>query len=370
MANAVAAFTTLKELCCRGLALPQFAPALLEALHDWVPSARNLLDVTDEQGRLLTYFFEGPVDLDVARLYFEEFHNRREVETMPAFESLRSTPAGVRSAGALSQRGFYESALYREIWRPQGLHSRIEGVVRDGHNRLLGSLVLYRSSGDPTFGPDDEARLAQALPWVAHGLQLAQHCRDLVPMRPAREAPHTALLELGGQLLFSTAGFAGALVSALHGLNARSVRQPWQVIVKQALERLQPQGQWSWSDAPQRVDLETSAGHWRLEGRALAGAGGARAESSTEVLLLSLRRLEPQEWGLVRVLREWALTPGQIRVAQGLYGGLRHKELARLLGVSPSTVVDHVRKLYRSMEVNSVGALCERIDQRWMLTDT
>lgn len=158
----------LQALCGLGLHPEVLVPSFLEALHALVPSSRNLFDWTDEQGRLVRYFIEGPIDTQIAQLYFDEFHNRREAEAMPAFDSLRRTPAGVRSADELDHAGFYNSALYNEIWRPQGLRTRLEGVVRTADGRLLGSLVLYRAPGERRFSADDEARLAAmpaARPW-------------------------------------------------------------------------------------------------------------------------------------------------------------------------------------------------------------
>ena len=70
-----------------------------EALHLLVPSCRNLFDWTDAQGRLLRYCIEGPIDVALARLYFDEFHNRREAEAMLPFQALSRLPAGVRGQG-------------------------------------------------------------------------------------------------------------------------------------------------------------------------------------------------------------------------------------------------------------------------------
>ncbi len=120
----------LRALCALKLHPEVLIPAVLEALHGLVPSYRNLFDWTDEEGRLVRYFIEGPVDADIARLYFDEFHNRREAEAMPAFHTLHRAPPGVRGADELDHPAFYRSALYNEIWRPQGFLTRLEAVVR------------------------------------------------------------------------------------------------------------------------------------------------------------------------------------------------------------------------------------------------
>ena len=144
-----------------------FIPSLLEALHGVIPSARNLFDWTDNEGRLLHYFIEGPVDTAVAQRYFEHFHNGKDASCMPAFASLRDAPAGVRPASDLDRADFFASGLYNEIWRPQGLHTRIEGVVRSRTGRLMGSLVLYRGTHDPKFTARDEQVLEGLLPLLS-----------------------------------------------------------------------------------------------------------------------------------------------------------------------------------------------------------
>ena len=55
----------------------ELGEALLEALHEIIPSAYNLFDWTDARGNLVRYFFEGPLNPEVTHRYFEEFHNRR-----------------------------------------------------------------------------------------------------------------------------------------------------------------------------------------------------------------------------------------------------------------------------------------------------
>ena len=90
---------------------------------------------------------EGPIDAHIARLYFAEFHNHREAEAMPRFDKLCRLPAGVHGADELNHAGFFRSPLYNEIWRPQGLHTRLEDALRGRDGALVGSLVLYRDPG-------------------------------------------------------------------------------------------------------------------------------------------------------------------------------------------------------------------------------
>src|SRR5262245_25007196 len=157
----------IRALCGLGLPGEQLVPALLEALHHTIPSSRNLFDWTDPEGNLVRYFFEGPIDAAIAKLYFDEFHNKLEAEAMGSFREAVTGPVTVRSAAELSNDSFYRSALYNEIWRPQRLHTRLEAIVKGTSGSPLGSLVLYREKGDPAFSTEDEQLLGQLVPYIA-----------------------------------------------------------------------------------------------------------------------------------------------------------------------------------------------------------
>src|SRR5690606_9466402 len=162
-----AALAGIRSLCSLGLPGEQLIPALLESLHAYVPSSRNLFDWTDAHGNLVRYYFEGPIDAEVARHYFEEFHNKREAEAMPAFRQAVMGRAVIRGAAEVAHARFYRAALYNEIWRPQGLHSRIEAIVHGARGKPLGSLVLYRDLGELAFTAAEERLLADVVPYIA-----------------------------------------------------------------------------------------------------------------------------------------------------------------------------------------------------------
>ena len=194
------AIAALRTLCSLQLHPEALVPALLEALHTLVPSQRSLFDWTDAQGRLVRYFIEGPIDAHIARLYFAEFHNHREAEAMPRFDTLRRLPAGVRGADELNNAGFLRSALYNEIWRPQGLHTRLEDALRGRDGALVGSLVLYRGPGEASFTPRDELHLAAVLPAIAAALQTHGAARADDRHVFSADASETLLLTLAGEL--------------------------------------------------------------------------------------------------------------------------------------------------------------------------
>jgi DNA-binding CsgD family transcriptional regulator len=359
------ALADLRDLCRLGLEPEVLVPAFLEALHSLIPSYRNLFDWTDDHGRLLRYFIEGPVDTSVARLYFEAFHNTREAEAMPAFDTLRHTPAGTRSAQELAHPGFYRSALYHEIWRPQGFHTRLEGVVRGRGDRLLGSLVLYRSAGQPLFDRDDEQRLAAALPLLAEGLDAPRRTAAETEYIRSPGAPETLLLTMTGRLCHASPGAMRLLLLADGGMAPDTLARPLghlgdgvlNVLLQQVhAVAAAPPGQ-----APlPRLTHQNAWGRFVLDGHLLQAQG----PGWEPMVMVQVTRWEPHHVALSRALRSLPLTPGQAAVCRELYHGASQGEAAQHLGVAPATVVDHVRKAYRALELRSTLELRALLDSR------
>lgn len=372
-ARAARAQVALQGLCGLGLHPEVLVPAFLEALHGVVPSSRNLFDWTDEQGRLVRYFIEGPIDPQIAQLYFDEFHNRREAEVMPSFDSLKRSPAGVRSADELDHEGFFRSDLYNEIWRPQGLRTRLEAVVRTANGRLLGSLVLYRGPGERRFAREDEERLAAVLPAFAAGLEAAGPAVADDRHVPSPEPPETLLLRLDGEICHASAGAQRLLMMAEGGASRDRLTRPLQLLgghlVSMLMLRLRERAvQLATAEGRARLAMapppsivhETSTGQFVARGELLRPAEAGR-EPLAQV---TLTRLEPHRVALERALRALPITPGQIAVCRGLYQGLTQNEIGLRLGVAPATVVDHVRKVYRTLDIGSGAELRCLIDTR------
>lgn len=54
------------------------------------------------------------------------------------------------------------------------------------------------------------------------------------------------------------------------------------------------------------------------------------------------------------------LTPRQLQIAQGLIDGLSYKLVADRLNISMETVRDHIKKIYKKLEINSKGELMKK----------
>ena len=364
--NHTTALAMLRALCQQGLHADALVPAVLEALHALVPSSRNLFDWTDTQGRLLRYYIEGPIDVGLAQLYFDEFHNQREAEAMLPFQALRDRPAGVCGADDLDNPAFYRSALYHEIWKPQGFHTRLEAVLRGRQGQLLGSLVLYSGPQDAAFTTADRQHLARALPLLAQALEAGTSTAGAdadEPHVPAPDPAETLLLTLDGQACHASAGALRLLLMADGGASRDSLSRPLQALggplVPAVLARLR--------QAPATaavVSHSNTAGRFVASGRLLQPLVGPAPATPPPLVQLSLLRHEPKRVALERALHSLPITPGQMAVCRALYQGEPQSRIGQALGVAPSTVVDHVRKAYRALDLHSVLDLRNLLDAR------
>lgn len=341
----------LRALARAGLPAETFVPASLDALHAIVPSYRNLFDWTDDTGDIVRYWFEGPIDQSVAAHYFEVFYNRRESEVMPQFRHAIRAHAAVRGAHELDTPAFFRSALYNEIWRPQGLHTRVEALVRTPRGRTLGSLVLYRGPQDPKFTREHELLAQQAAAYLARGLEQAEPLAGAMEFAatPTRRAHVT--LDAQGRIAHVSTDALKLLMLAHGGVTPQAV-----------------------SRVPRREDFASLNALWRCpeDRKATVDNAWGRFVFETEamwpvqpgqapLLQVAIGHFEPQLVTLRRALDRLPLSATQREVCALVWRGDSQAQIARELNVAATTVADHVRKIYAKLDVHSAKELVARI---------
>jgi DNA-binding CsgD family transcriptional regulator len=341
----------LRALGGAGLAPESFVPAALEALHAVVPSYRNLFDWTDEGGNIVRYWFEGPIDQRVASHYFECFYNRRETEVMPPFRQAIRAQAMVRNAQELDTPAFFRSALYNEVWRPQGLHTRVEALVRTSRGRTLGSLVLYRAAADPKFRPGDERLIEQAAGYIVRGLEQGEPVANAKEFSETPTRREQVTLDAQGRITHVSAGAFKLLMLADGGVTPDAITREPRREDYPALDTL-------WRDARRRsTSVENAWGRFVFDAEPMWPV-----RAGDEALLqVAIGQFELRLVSLRRALDRLPLSPAQREVCALLYRGDSQAQIARLLNVAATTVADHVRKVYAKLDVHSAKELAARI---------
>lgn len=90
-----------------------------------------------------------------------------------------------------------------------------------------------------------------------------------------------------------------------------------------------------------------------LDGIRVTLAGGAPVSSAAAVYMLEQLRAAPMV--AVAETEDNGLTAREIDLLQVFAKGGSYKEAARILGISPLTVGNHVKSIYRKLEVHSRG---------------
>jgi hypothetical protein len=157
MKNA-AATACIRELCALGLAGELLIPALLEALHRAIPSARNLFDWVNADGSISRYYFEGRSTRPGACT--SESHNKREAEAMPRRVDVIHSSVTIRSAEN-STIGAFRLGLKRDLApAAPALPARSHRAAARPGDRFTGAVPR---KGDGIFSRADERRSRPSL---------------------------------------------------------------------------------------------------------------------------------------------------------------------------------------------------------------
>ena len=167
---------------------------------------------------------------------------------------------------------------------------------------------------------------------------------------------------------FTTAGARRLLMLARGGITRERLEAPLDVLAGPMLQPLlrslqaqpgQPQPQ------PQTVVHDNAWGRFSMVATLLSPLPSALLPGlpAAPLVQVMLHWSEPHHQALQRALRQLPLTAGQAAVCRELYQGRSQAAIGSRLGVSPTTVVDHARKLYRTLGVRSVLELRALIDE-------
>lgn len=101
--------------------------------------------------------------------------------------------------------------------------------------------------------------------------------------------------------------------------------------------------------------LKDSAPQVIVDGIRVTLDGGSPVSPAAAVYLLDFLRgaADPAATDAAPVASEDRLTPRETDLLRAFAGGASYKEAARLLDISPHTVGNHVKSIYRKLEVNS-----------------
>lgn len=299
--------------------------------------------------------------------------------TNRAFErGLVTQGAVITDADTATEEEFLSSRIYQELFSTMDVDRFCSGVIFDNSADGIPATAIttHRSFQAPPFSRQDRAWLKMLLPHMSRSLGLMYrvdsarllkaslfHSLDALPLG-------VMLLNQHGQVVHTNRA-ANVLLARQDGLRCgpdglldgcastpgdprlagwlRTQSQPESADVLHFTDAFVVQRQNGNGVYAVQCCPVNGADIWQLQGQ-MVGCVVLVSDPSA-LILPSLERLETL----------YGLTPAQARVARALAAGKGSKEVARELGISPSTVRSQTKDVYQKMRVHSQGDLMRAI---------
>lgn len=245
----------------------------------------------------------------------------RNRESNPLYEAWKRAPGRAESLDRLmDENEFYGSVLFNRVLKPLGI-GRMAGLIwREDQSGLVTEITLYRGIDGPAFQPAELLRLQELAPFL---IGSAAHSIFLEAVQP--QAHHwnrpVALVDAGGRIYEVQGRFMDVLNAAYPAWNGTSLPFP--------------------------LPQQASRYPFIIEGL------NVYVEAVGD---LSRVRVWPRQ-------KLDALTPRELEIAEAIATGRSYKIVAKELGLSASTVSNHLQRIYAKLGLESRTALSELFTQ-------
>lgn len=339
--NAVA---YLRQLCCSGLSKEIVIPEFLRAVQTVIPSDNNVFSGCDEQfnpSYHIIGFDVGEMDEFIPEVIssFASMEHQRRIA-----EWFRLHP--VLMDNAVWHESLYMTDMYNLIWRQFDQHHALWTPVWQ-NGMPVGLLNLYRPRQQKPFGSREQALVLRLMPYVTHAL-----------LTPDDENIHFSengtsgmmIMDTQGAILYLSREAKHLLALACHPvltLDARIKKDALLAKLAQLCRNLEAifRGQ---NAAP------PSWCHTGPHGRFLFRAYWLDRQNHEPggLIGMTVEHQEPLVLKILRALQHLPLSPTQKEVAALLAQGLSSVMIGARLHIKPTTVKDHVGKIFTKLDIH------------------
>jgi DNA-binding CsgD family transcriptional regulator len=349
------AIAHFRQLCSLGLPSESLSIALTEALHNVVPTLYNRMTWCDQNLALTALYSEAPEMYHYGRLFLEELDGH--MPDFPGSHYILSCKPGVgHYLPIVTKRQYFAGRYHNEIERPVGGHHFMDMVIGDEHGNL-GAILLTREARAKPFNRDEIRVLDQLIPYIAYAMRTT-------PTRQSESnaRPETAVMvcDPQGQLQYSSGMAQQWTIMAfspetatgdLHRKISADIPESIKALCR-AIEHLRA-GE---SAALPTLSIDNPWGHFQFTATALH----SQSANQKPMCAITVERREPKTLALMRSMWQLGLSNAQKEVCLALVEAhATEPQIAQRLGVQPSTVRDHLDKIYRKLDVHSRNELVE-----------
>ncbi len=296
------------------IALDQFASWALEQVRQLIPFDGAIWGT----GHISTRKFHTQCSVDVSTNIFQQLITYLDIN--PIFTALTEQQGqAINMSDVINDNEFYQSELYQKCFKPYGIERILSSIHLDERSGIFTLLTLYRFNRDDSFS-EQEQNIQNRL--LYHLLSSASH-RQFIE-----------LTENGAQGLLEN---RSALCDA-QGIY-HSVTQKFLDIIEQYFS----------DHKQQKFPLEfisqgTSFDHQNLQ---------FTVQPYGELYKISVRVKNQLD----------QLTERELQVVSKVCQGGTFKEVAKQLALSPSTVANHLYRIYLKLGINTRSELTALVNK-------
>jgi DNA-binding CsgD family transcriptional regulator len=350
-----------RQLCCLGLPQESLGPALLEALHHIVPSLHNRMVWCDEQRTLTAQYCEAPELYLYGKLFFENYDGR--LPDFPGTAFILSRPRGVgHYLPIVTTNRYFNGTYHNEIERPVGGHYFLDmAVADDGGN--LAAIILTREAHAKPYTRHELDTLDNLIPYVAHAIRGSPpRPNDNNGLGEGRSDLALLVADVDGGLLYATAKAQQWLsmaffASARAGEISRKLSAELPMPVKSLCQSLSALTAGHAAPTPS-FTVRNAWGLFRFSAALLRSQNPAPSSP----IAITIEHREHRTVTLMRHMWSLGLSTAQKQVCLTLMKGhSTEAQIAQQLGISQTTVRDHLDKIYGKLDVHSREDLVRRL---------
>jgi len=366
------AFDHLKTVCCLGLKPESAMVAVVPVLHEIIPHGCSRLGLIAPDATITAAAYaENPATGPLFRERLWRFMDDPSALASlwhPLFRAVGIGWTLHRQGGA-----YLESAYYRELEAPLDSCWFLDAMIGDG-DRTIGFVHLTRPRRARPFTADDVRRLDRLRPWLAHAFRrplsgtVHQDDQALITTAGPTLLSGQLIVTPDARLVHQTIAAEG-LLRILAGEPGNYTRyvpvrdrlpSPALKLIRQITGAAD-----GTSNTPPRMRISIAYGVLTLDAKWLMPAGTLAEDAARDpkscLIAVTIELREHAIAHAARILRESGATAAQTKVGIQLALGKPKPVIADELGIQLSSVADHTKMLYQTLDVHNSAELATKV---------
>jgi DNA-binding CsgD family transcriptional regulator len=335
----------VRRLCSLGAEPRVIIPHVVETIRVLVGADWGMFFYSNDDYSLSDMFSQNDAIYDVMSNYMSEVHNtEKQTDVMGVdFSTAMRRGRGYENT-ARNDAALLESAMYNELYRPLQIRHSLESTAFDGR-RSWGSFTLKRMPGGRPFSERDVADVRPLTRHIAHAM-----ARPNVTFLNHSDQSRSSVIvaDASGKIILQN-GSGGRILALASGETNTYLRRShlpvWLMPSVTCFNRIQR----GCEAAPPMQERYNAAGRFTFKAYRFDDPG---ALTDRATIAIYAEHFPPLALQIETLGFQLGLSERQRQLCTWLMLERSHIEIAQLMGIRESTVVDHVRKVYRKLDVH------------------